>query len=194
MPSTFTPSLRLEKQGVGENLNVWGVKLNGVEDRLDKAIAGAIVVVTSGGTVTLSTALGSDDEARAAILLLTGAGGTVVIPSVSKLYAVSNGASGPVTITTGAGDVAVIAPDDVAQVMCDGVGVHVPQIAGLSIKAYVDAQAFAALNGDLPGQLGNAGFFLTTNGAVVAWQQLTTADLGDGEAITAQAIAFAVAL
>jgi hypothetical protein len=33
----------------------------------------------------------------------------------------------------------------------------------------VDAQAFAALDGDLPGQTGNAGNFLGTNGTVAAW-------------------------
>lgn len=193
MPSTWTASLRFEKQGIGENLNTWGVRLNSALDRLDKAIAGGVVIPMTGGTYTLSTANGLDDEARSAILLLTGTGGTLILPSASKLYTIRNAGSGDATVTTGAGTTVVVRPGDMVSVMCDGANVSGPTLGGLSYKAYVDAQAFAALAGNLPGQAGSAGYFLTTDATTASWRRIMAADLGDIATERANAKAFAIA-
>jgi hypothetical protein len=198
MPSSWTFSLRFEKQGVGENLNTWGVRLNNALERIDKAIAGATPIAMTGGVYTLSTANATDDEARSAILLLTGTGGTLVIPPVSKLYTMRNAGNAPVLVTTGAGETATVRPGDTTQVMCDGAGCTTPKIAGLDVKQYVDAQAWNGMTGTLPGQLGAANHILRTDGTNPYWHLPTTAMLADITTYTrareALALAFAVAL
>lgn len=89
MPSTYTPSLRLEMQAAGENLNTWGApRLNAVIDRLDQAIAGRSAIVLAGDHVLTSANL-ADDEARRAMLDFTGMGpATVTLPAASKIYLV----------------------------------------------------------------------------------------------------------
>lgn len=219
MPSSFTPRLRLEMQAAGENLNTWGApRLNAVIARLDFAIAGWVTLALNGDYVL--SASNGDDEARAALLKFTGAGDCVVtLPSVSKRYDVMNAAAGPVTLTTGAGAAASLGPGELAAVICDGAQVYKvratefggARLSGVgdplgpqdaATKAYVDAQVFASFSGALPGQAGNAGGVLRTNGTSPAWAALTTADLTNyaadqaarGAALRAFAVAAALTL
>lgn len=219
MPSSWSPSLRFELQFTGENINLWGDKLNAVLAHADYAVAGWLTKALTGDTA-LTTANAGDDEARAAMIKFTGAGPfTVTIPAVSKSYIVWNACSAAVTLTTGAGGAVAVAAGEKSQLVCDGSNVHrvqSPDFAGSRVtsvgsptaptdaatKAYVDAQAFAALSGDLPGQTGNAGKFLKTDGTVASWQVVTTGSLPDYAAdqaaraavLTATAIALAIAL
>lgn len=208
MPSSYTPRLRLELQAAGENLNTWGApKLNSAISRIDAAIAGRAAIVLAGAPYSLSASNG-DDEARSAILDFSGSGpATVTLPSVSKLYLARNGASGAVTLTTGAGATLILAAGDAALAACDGSNVFSLAIGGTSIKAYVDAvrayvdqQAWDSQAGILPGQGGAAGRFLKTDGTSPAWAAPTVADLTDyasdqaakAQAATARAIAFSL--
>ena len=211
MPSSWSSSLRFELQFTGENINLWGDKLNAVLTHADYAVAGVLTKALS-GNYTLTTANAGDDEARAAVLKFTGAGPvTVTIPSVTKIYAVWNACSAAVTLTTGAGAVVAVQAGEVAQVACDGAnvvrvqgtsfggqpltGLADPTSAqGAATKAYVDAVAFTANAGILPGQVGNAGKVLKTDGTVASWQSLSTADLSDNAAFLGRAVALAVAL
>ena len=196
MPSSYTSRLRLELQAAGENLNSWGApRLNNALSRIDFAVAGRTPVILA-GVPYLLTASNGDDEARAAILDMSGTGpATVTVPSVSKTYLVRNGASGAVTLTTGAGSTVVLGVGDVALVFCDGTNLAGPTIGGVSIKAYVDAQAWAGATGNLPGQTGSAGKYLQTNGTVPSWVSPVAADISDLAAqVNARAIAFAIAL
>ena len=70
MPSSWSPSLRLELQFTGENINLWGEKLNTALAHADRAIAGWTLKPLT-GPVTLSTANGAADEARSATLKFT---------------------------------------------------------------------------------------------------------------------------
>lgn len=91
MPSTYTDSLRLEEQGVGENNNTWGNKLNATIDLIDKSIAGHVSVATTGGAVTLTSVNNGEDQARYKIIEVTGTLGsnvTIEVPAVSKEYIV----------------------------------------------------------------------------------------------------------
>lgn len=189
MPSSYTPRLRLELQAAGENLNTWGApKLNNALSRIDTAIAGRTSVALAGAPYNLSASNG-DDEARAAVLDFTGTGpATVTLPSVSKVYLARNGANGVVTLTTGAGSTVALAANDTALVICDATHVFSLAIGGASIKAYVDAvrtyvdqQAWAGQAGVLPGQAGNTGRFLKTDGATPSWAALSAADIADVE-------------
>jgi len=102
MPSSWSPSLRFELQFTGENINLWGEKLNTALTRVDTAIAGWLVKPLTGST-SLSAVNDGPDEARAAMIRFTGAltePATVSIPAVSKAYLIWNAADRVVTLTT----------------------------------------------------------------------------------------------
>ena len=104
MASTFTTRIRLNKQGTGDNDSTWGTVLNDeVIDLTDFAIAGYTTISLAGGDVSLTTNDGTADEARSAMLELTGTltGDTgVYLPSgISKSYIVKNNTSGAFAAT-----------------------------------------------------------------------------------------------
>ena len=224
MPSSYTSSFRLNLQAPGDNLNTWGVQLNtGVFQLLEDALAGAVTQALS-GSLTLSSVNGATDQARCLALNITGGtGGTITAPGVKKLYFVRNAASGAVIVTTGAGATASFAAGEVG--FCyspDGInfyktsvttafggailtGVGTPSAAtDAATKGYVDGVAFTMAAGALPGQGGNAGKFLSTDGTTASWQTptVTTAQVTDyasdqaakTAAATKLAVAFAAAL
>jgi hypothetical protein len=198
MPSSYTSSLRLEKQATGENLNTWGERLNASGlDRIDASIAGwTTIALTSSRALTSSNT--TTDEARSSMLKFTGAGGfTVTIPAVSKAYMVWNASTAAITMTTGSGDTVQVDPADILVVICDGTNVKTLGFNSQSIKDYIQAVAWAS-SAALPAQLGNAGKFVKTNGTDASWQTVQTSDVGDWETrkaeILSTAAAFAVAL
>ncbi len=196
MPSSWSPSLRFELQFTGENINLWGEKLNAVLAHADQAVAGWLTKPLTGNTA-LATANAGDDEARAAMLKFTGGAGpfTVTLPAVSKSYLVWNACDGPVTLTTGAGATVSADAGDIVQVLTDGGAVKTPGYGGASIKDWVSAVAWSYNAGALPAQSGNAGKVVTTDGTNASWQALSTANLGDyATAVKGLALAFAVAL
>lgn len=199
MPSSYTTSLRLTEQATGENLNTWGTILNaGTIDLLDGAIAGRAPFALS-GTKTLTSANGAADEARMAFLDITGgSGGTVTIPSATKLYLVRNNSSGNAIFTTGSGTTVTIPTGSTIWIACDATNVRAalitdfqgsrltnvgtPSVATdganksyadsilVSANSYADGLAFSS--GNLPGgQV--AGYFLTTNGTTPSWSALS---------------------
>lgn len=103
MPSTYDPLLRLELQATGENATTWGTKTNNNLDLLAESIAGAVTLNVAGsGDYTLSTANGAEDEARQAILVLTGTltgNRNIIVPSSPKNYTVINNTTGAFTVT-----------------------------------------------------------------------------------------------
>jgi hypothetical protein len=194
MPSSYSASLRVELQFTGENLNLWGDKLNAGLSRLDSAIAGWTAVALT-ADYTLTVANGSADEARSAMLKFTGTGAfTVTIPSVSKQYTIWNACTGALTITTGAGATVVLQTGDKRVVFSEGTAVYELGFGGVDIKTYADNLAFTANAGNLPAQAGNSGKVVSTNGTVASWVQLTTSYLSDYAAQRASDQALAVAL
>ena len=224
MPSSYSSSFRLNYQAPGDNLNTWGTALNtGVFQLLEDALAGAVTQALS-GSLSLTSVNGATDQARCLALNITGGtGGTITAPGVKKLYFVRNAASGAVVVTTGAGATASFAAAEVG--FCyspDGInfyktsvttafggailtGVGTPSAAtDAATKGYVDGVAFTMAAGALPGQGGNAGKFLSTDGTTASWQTptVTTAQVTDyasdqaakTAAATKLAIAFALAL
>lgn len=224
MPSTYSASFRLNYQAPGDNLNVWGTTLNnGVFQLLEDALAGAVSTTLS-GSLTLTSVNGATDQARCLALNITGGtGGSIIAPGVRKLYFVRNTASGAVTVGTGAGATASFAANEIG--LCyspDGInfyrttsptsfgGVTLTNLGSPSAstdaatKGYVDGVAFSMAAGSLPGQTGNAGKALITDGTTASWgvPVLTTSNLTDYASdqaaktatATRLAIAFAAAL
>jgi len=170
MPSSYSSSFRLNYQAPGDNLNTWGTILNnGVFQLLEDAVAGMASFTLSGPKVLTSTN-GATDEARCAVLNVTGGtGGTITAPSVKKVYLVRNASSGPVIITTGSGVTATFSAGEVGFCAGDGTNFYRTTVT----------TDFTMAEGSLPGQSGNAGKALITNGTVASWgiPTLTISDL-----------------
>jgi hypothetical protein len=202
MASSYTTRARFTLQATGENNNTWGVILNsGVFQLVDDSIAGTIAFALS-GTHALTTANGATDEARFAVVNITGGtGGSVTIPAVSKLYTVRNASSGQVQVGVNAGPMAMFQPGEVGHCYCDGATTYRVRatdfggatLTGLGVpinptdactRGYADNLAFNAIG--LPGQPGNAGNYLKTDGTNAAWTQVSGADLAPASVNTAQ--------
>ena len=194
MPSTYTTSLRFELQATGENVNVWGDRLNTALSRIDVAVAGMTTVALT-GNYTLTTSNTASDDARAAMLKFTGGAGpfTVTLPSLSKKYTVWNATTGTVTLTTGSGSTVQVATTDIVDVFCDGTNVKTLGYGGSSLKDYI-ASVVVGGGASLPSLSGNSGKWLTNNGTIANWALPTTTDLSDLATYTAARNAFAVAM
>jgi hypothetical protein len=196
MPSSYTASLRLNLQASGEAINLWGEIQNaGVFSLADFALAGWLNKTIT-GDYTLTTANGSTDEARAAMIKFSGAlaaNSAITIPAVSKSYFVFNNTNKALVFTTGAGATVTIDADDKTVIHCDGSAVHTITFGSLGLKDYI--AAVTATAGAVPGVTGNAGKFLYTDGASAFWRQPATSDLSDYQtAIVGLQVALAVAL
>ena len=199
MVSAYTTRNRLNKQGTGDNTNTWGDILNaGVFDLADFAMDG-MVSLTVSGNVTLTTANGSTDQARGrTIKVASGSSSSAIItaPAVEKFYVVWNAsaydqtiasAGGGTSVTVKAGEVAFVVTDatNVARMTLmtnsnsELKDIGTPTAATSAVtKAYADGLAFAAASGNLPGQSGSAGKFLTTDGTVASWGFAVSAGAG----------------
>lgn len=123
MASTYTTTLRLEKPGIGEADNAWGTKLNTDFNLIDDSISGVAAIVTTGGTTVLTTNNAATDEARMAVIKVTGAlvsNATLTIPDKTKIYKVWNATTGAYTVTVKASGTGVVVPQDAkCTVFCD---------------------------------------------------------------------------
>lgn len=176
-----TPTTRLRARLIasGEELNTWGSNLNDqVFSLLDEAIAG-VEKITLTGNLTLSSANYATDQARNAALIFQGSPAsavTVTIPSVEKTYTVINQTGQIVTLKAG-GVGAAVPVGDKAVVVCDGTDCHLATVTAAQVNGLI---ANAALSGDLPGQTGNSGRFLSTDGAVPLWADVIIPDVAGG--------------
>ena len=74
MPSTYSPSLKIELIGAGEQSGTWDQTTNtNLGTLLEQAIAGVISVALPDADYTLISLNGASDEARNAVLKFTGA-------------------------------------------------------------------------------------------------------------------------
>lgn len=128
MVSTPTTRLRVECQGLGDNLNLWGeTKLNDALRRLEESIAAVTTVPIAGAATVLTSNNYTADQARSACLIFTGtltANSTVTVPNVEKLYLCVNSTSGSYSLTVktaaGSGYALRAGPN---WVYCDGTNV-----------------------------------------------------------------------
>jgi hypothetical protein len=125
--TNYSAQLRLALQETGENDGTWGdVANNGVFELLEDSIAGWINIIANTSTRTLTSATGSVDEARYAIVNITGtAGGADLdlnIPAVAKIYLVDNQLDGAFTVNIGVDGQtrAGVANGNTVFVWCDG--------------------------------------------------------------------------
>lgn len=133
MTSTYSTSLRLELMATGDQSGTWGDTTNtNLGTLLEQAITGVLSVAEGDTTLTLSTVNGGSDQARNAVINLTGAmtaNRNVVVQTANKLYLVKNSTTGgfSVVVKTAAGSGVTIPPSSSQWVYSDGTNV----VAGL---------------------------------------------------------------
>lgn len=126
MASTFSPSLKLELIGNGDQSGTWGTTTNtNLGTLLEQAITGVQAITMVNANYTLSDLNGVSDEARNAVLVIGGTNSairSIIAPSVNKTYIVANNTSGGfgVIIKTSAGTGLTIANGSTQTVYCDG--------------------------------------------------------------------------
>jgi hypothetical protein len=134
MASTFSPSLRIELIGDGDQSGIWGQTTNNnLGGLIEQAIAGVITITMIDANYTLTNFNGVTDESRNQVLVLEGtntAQRNLIAPLVEKTYVVKN-------TTTGGFGVQIIGSS--------GTGVIVPN--GATVTVYCDGTNFySALN------------------------------------------------
>jgi hypothetical protein len=149
MASTFSPNLRIELIGAGEQAGTWGTTTNtNLGTLVENAISGYVSVTISSANQALTAANGSADQSRNAIIELVSAPSAFAVyaPPESKLYTVFNNTSHTATIynSTALGNTTAA-----------GLGVAIP--AGKTVSVWSDDTNFRVQNnlfvGDLVGNV-----------------------------------------
>jgi len=124
VPSTFSTSLKFELIGNGEQAGLWGTTTNNnIGTLIEQAIAGVQPITLTGTDYTLTNYNGLSDEARNAVLVLSGPIASpcnVIAPAVSKTYIVRNYSGATVTIKASGGNGVALTNASSAVVFCDG--------------------------------------------------------------------------
>jgi len=126
MASTYSPSLKLTLMGDGDQAGLWGQTTNtNLGTLLEQAITGVTSITMLDANYTLTSFNGVSDEARNAVLVVTGANNAVrdlIPPVVEKLYIVANNTTGGYAVRViGATGTGVTIPNGATQVVyCDG--------------------------------------------------------------------------
>ena len=133
MASTYSPNLRIQLIGGGEQANTWGYTTNvNLGTVIEDAIAGFEEITVAASNITLTKYDGIEDQARKAILKFSGtpaAPRTIKLPpDASKLYVVHNTCGQTLTIAVDGdpipGAVATVPTASVYQVYTDGTNVY----------------------------------------------------------------------
>jgi hypothetical protein len=98
MPSTFSPSLKIELPSTGTQSGIWGLTTNNnLGTLIEQAVTGVQSIVMADANYTLTNYNGVSDEARNAILVVTGTNAAVrdiIAPLVNKIYTIRNATTG----------------------------------------------------------------------------------------------------
>jgi len=156
MASTFSPTLRIELIGDGDQSGIWGQTTNtNLGTLLEQAITGVVDITMTNANYTLTNFNGVSDESRNAVLVVGGTNAAVrdvIAPLVEKLYVVKNSTSGGFAINIRA---------------ASGSSVSVP--SGATVWVYCDGTNFNAINTESVGNFEvNGNLTVTGNTNAVA--------------------------
>jgi hypothetical protein len=176
MASTYSPTLRIELIGNGEQAGTWGTTTNSnLGSIIEQAITGVQTITMGDATYTLTAFDGAVDEARNAVLVLGGvvtSPQNLIAPAVEKTYIVKNGTGANVTIKTSGGNGVTFVNNQVGIVYCNGTdffpAVDVNNITGnVSITGNLSATGnVSANNATFTGTL-TAGSFAGLTGRII---------------------------
>lgn len=129
--TTFSTALKLELPGDGQQSGTWGQTTNkNLGTLIEQAITGVQSIVMTDTNYTLTSLNGVSDEARNAVLVVSGTNSAirdVVAPLVNKLYTVVNSTSGgyAIRIRTASGSSVTVPNGYSIPVYCDGTNFYV---------------------------------------------------------------------
>jgi len=149
MASTFSPNLRIELIGAGEQAGTWGTTTNtNLGTLVEDAISGYTAVTISSAAQALTANNGAADEARNAIIQLNSAAAAFAVyaPPESKQYTVFNNTSYTATIynSTALGNTTAA-----------GAGVAIP--AGKTMTVWSDGTNFKSQLTNIPSDVLGSG-------------------------------------
>ncbi len=177
MPSTYSPALRLELIGNGEQAANWGNTTNtNIGSLLEQAITGVGSIVMPDANYTLISGNGIVDEARNAILNISGsltATRNVIVPTSNKLYVVRNATSGnqSILVKTASGTGTTIANGFTQIVYCDGTNVGVATIPYNGTNGNASVFGSMTVGGDLAvtGAITSGGGLVMPTGSILEY-------------------------
>jgi hypothetical protein len=124
MASTYSPNLRIELIGNGEQSNTWGTTTNtNLGTLIEQAISGLVSVDVTAGNVTLTSLNGASDQSRQMIIVATGTPGvtrTITAPAVNKVYIVYNNSNATLSFIASGGAGVSLSAGAKKLVYCDG--------------------------------------------------------------------------
>ena len=181
MASTYSPSLKLELIGNGDQSGVWGTTTNkNLGTLLEQAVTGVQSIVMTNADYTLTNFNGTSDEARNAVLVVTGTNAAIrkiITPLVNKTYIVYNNTTGGFAITIGGatGNAATIPNGVTTSVYCDGTNFY----TGLSgsTGSFIVNGALTATDITATGNFSAANSVLTAYGAAVVTGSIANSTL-----------------
>ena len=149
MSSTYSPNLRVELIGTGDQAGTWGSTTNtNLGTLMENAISGYVSVSVTSANQALTALNGADDESRHLILdftTTTGANFAVYAPPAPKTYVVTNSSAHTVSIynstvlgnTTAAGTGVAVPAGKTVSVWSDGtnMAVSIDHLPTLSLTA-----------------------------------------------------------
>ena len=124
--TTFSPSLKLELIGDGQQSGTWGQTTNkNLGTLLEQAITGVQTITMLDANYTLTNLNGVSDEARNAVIIATGTNSAqrdIIAPLVNKLYFVWNSTTGgyAIRIRGGSGTSVTVPNGYIVPVFCNG--------------------------------------------------------------------------
>ena len=175
MASTFSPSLRLELIGDGDQSGIWGQTTNNnLGTLIEQAVTGVATINIIDANYTLTNFNGVADEARNAVITITGtlsAQRNIIAPLAEKIFTFRNA-------TTGGFAIQVIGSS--------GTGVVIPNGATTSI--YCDGTNFLALNTGAAGNFSVSGNLAVTGTTTLTGATSMTGALSGSTAVFSGAI------
>jgi len=194
MASTYSTSLKLTLMGDGDQSGLWGQTTNtNLGTLLEQAITGVTSITMSDANYTLTSFNGVSDEARNAVLVVTGTNNAVrdlIPPVVKKLYTVVNNTTGGYAIRViGASGTGVNIPNGATcLVYCDGTN-FINGLSGstgnFSVNGTLTATTVNATTGTFTNVSGNGVALTAINASNITSGTVATARLGSGTANSA---------
>lgn len=194
MASTYSTSLKITLMGDGDQSGLWGQTTNtNLGTLLEQAITGVQSIVMSDANYTLTSFNGVSDEARNAVLVVTGTNNAVrdlIPPVVKKLYTVVNNTTGGYAIRViGASGTGVNIPNGTTcLVYCDGtnfINGLSGSIGNFSVNGTLTATTVNATTGTFTNVSGNGVALTAINASNITSGTVATARLGSGTANSA---------
>jgi len=210
MTINYTSLLGLAQPVTGTESGTWGTVVNDeITALVEQAVAGGTSIDVTAGNVTLTDTDGASNQARNAILLITGTPGTsrnVIAPSSSKVYVVINGsdsaivlkgaATTGITIPTGTKTIAFWDGSDFVSLSSSVFSIFGTSAAGGAARFYEDTdngtnytglQAASSIASNvtftLPSADGTSGQVLQTNGSGVLSFTTPSSGISTGKSI-----------